>query len=316
MHLLFLELRLLIVYVISNARVLAGIVALCCQSLPRLSGQAGAGQQDATREVTLSGAINPRIRPEDDRGPVEVGRKLSQLGLVFRRTPEQRAALDQFLEELQDPSSPHFHKWLTPEEFGDRFGASAEKLNRVVDWLRSEGFVVASTARGLGWIVFSGTVFQVQKSFHTEIHHYQVGGKMHYAPAIPPSIPADLVDLVAGIHGLDDFFLEPAGHPHPLATESDGSHALAPGDIDTIYSLPGLPTAGTGLTIAVVGASVVNLSDIQQFRKMFQLSANDPKLFLAGDDPGTVSAAMLEADSDIEWAGGVAPAASAREARA
>ena len=170
--------------------------------------------------------------------------------------------------------------------------------------------MVASTGRGRGWVVFSGTVSQVEKSFHTEIHHYQVGGKTHYAPAILPSIPADLADLVEGIRGLDDFFLEPVGHPHPLATESNGTHALAPGDVSIIYNLPGPATTGSGLTIAVVGASAVELSDIRQFRKMFQLPANDPKLVLAGDNPGTVSAAMLEADSDIEWAGGIAPAAS------
>ncbi len=258
----------------------------------------------------MSGAINPRIRLQDDRGPVETGLRLSQLNLEFRRTPEQRAALDRLLAELQDPSSPNFHKWLTPQEFGARFGASAENLNRVVEWLRSEGFEVTSTGRGRSFIFFSGTVLQVQNNFHTEIHRYQVGGKTHYAPAIPPSIPADLADLVAGIRGLDDFVLETSGHAHPLSTESNGSHALAPGDISSIYNLPGLATTGTGLTIAVVGASAVDLSDIRQFRAKFQLPANDPKLVQAGDDPGTVSAAMLEADSDIEWAGGVAPAAS------
>jgi uncharacterized protein (TIGR03437 family) len=286
--------------------------------LPLLLAQFSTGSGEATGAVTLSGSVSPRIRPEDDRGPVEIGRKLSQLTLVFKRTPEQRAALDRFLKELQDPSSPNFHKWLTPEEFGERFGASTESVNRVGEWLRSEGFVVSSTSRGRGWIVFSGTVAQVQKSFHTEIHRYEVGGKAHYGPALPPSIPAELAGLVAGIRGLDDFFLEATRHPLPLTTESDGSHALAPGDIDTIYSLvpptyggiAAPPPAGMGLTIAVVGASQVDLSDIQQFRKMFQLPANDPTLVLAGDDPGTVSTAMLEADSDIEWAGGVAAGAS------
>jgi subtilase family serine protease len=257
----------------------------------------------------LNGVVNPRVRREDDSGPVETARKLSQLTLVFRRTPEQREALDRLLEELQDPSSSNYHNWLTPDEFGDRFGTSAENLNRAADWLRSEGFVVGSTGRSRGWIVFSGTVAQVQNSFHTQIHRYQVGAKEHYAPADPPSVPPEFGNLIGGIRGLDDFYPEPSIRLEPMATSSDGTHALAPGDIAVIYNLPMDGTTGKGQTIAVVGESVVDLADIRQFRNMFQLPPNDPKPVLAGDDPGVGrSGALQEADADLEWVGELPPA--------
>jgi hypothetical protein len=73
----------------------------------------------------LNSVITPRARHEDDRGPLESASKLSHLTLVLRRSPEQRAALDRLLEELQDPSSPNFHQWQTPEQFGQRFTSTA-----------------------------------------------------------------------------------------------------------------------------------------------------------------------------------------------
>ena len=88
-----------------------------------LFGQIGIERQQTAGTVLLGGALNPRARRADDRGPVERGRKLSHLTLVFKRSAEQTAALDRFLGELQDHSFPNYHKWLTPEDFGKRFGA-------------------------------------------------------------------------------------------------------------------------------------------------------------------------------------------------
>ena len=265
------------------------------------------GQTRTAGTVLLGGALNRRVRSADDRGPVEVGRKLPHMTLVFKRNPEQRAALDRLLRELQDHSSPNYHKWLTPEEFGARFGPSGADLKEAADWLRSEGFTVESTARGRGWIVFSGTVAQAQNAFHTEIHGYQVGARAHFAPAVAPSIPARFETLVGTIRGLDDFYFEPTKRTRPLYTAADGTHALAPGDLGWIYDFqPG----GYGQTIAVVGESEVDLADIRQFRSIFQLPPNDPQTILAGDDPGTDPSALQEADADLEWAGAVAPNAT------
>jgi uncharacterized protein (TIGR03437 family) len=272
-----------------------------------LFGQLRNDLPPAEGTVTLGGAINPRARHEYDRGPVERERKLSHMTLVFKRSTEQRAALDRFLEELQAESSPNYHQWISPEEFGERFGASAENLQEAGDWLRSKGFMVESTARGRGWIVFSGTVAQVEGAFQTRIHRYQVGAKVHFAPALAPTIPARFEKFVSTIRGLDDFYLEPSKRPMPRYTGSDGTHALAPGDLAVIYDFQ---PYGEGQSIAVVGESDIDLADLRQFRSTFQLPANDPQLILAGDDPGTDASGLLEADSDLEWVGAVAPNAN------
>ena len=139
-------------------------------------------------------------------------------------------------------------------------------------WLRSGGFTVEYQARGRNWIAFSGAAGQVQTAFHTQIHRYRVAGKMHFANATEPSIPAALEPVVLAVQGLDDFGPEssprrpPAPLDNPDYTSSSGIHSLTPGDIATIYDLNPLYSRGidgSGQTIAVIGQTEIDLSDIE-----------------------------------------------------
>jgi uncharacterized protein (TIGR03437 family) len=283
-------------------------ILLCLSPLPAQVGPR-AWQPDSGDTVALKGSVNPRARLENDRGAVEPGKRLPYVTLSIRRSDSQQAALDRLLQEQQDPSSPNLHKWLTPEQFGERFGASQDDLDKLANWLRAQGFVVLSTSRTKSWIVFSGTAGQVRSAFHTEIRRYEVGGKMHFAVAAPPSIPAEFEGLVGGIRGLDDFYPEPPHRWQPMYTAANGTHDLAPSDVTTIYGLSEYQTSGTdtGQSIAIVGDSTVNLADISQFRTTFSLPANTPETVLVGENPGEdASGGMLEAEADLEWAGAIA----------
>ena len=83
-----------------------------------------------------------------------------------------------------------------------------------------------------------------------------------------------------------------------------------PGDFATIYNVQPLYQAGTdgsGQTIAIVGASNINIQDVRDFRSVFGLPAKDPQVVLNGPDPGMLDPlAEGEADLDVEWAGAVA----------
>jgi subtilase family serine protease len=117
------------------------------------------------------------------------------------------------------------HRWLTPEEFADRFGISRNDIAAAADWLRSQGFAVGKVARSRSWIVFSGTARQAEDAFHSEIHRYSLEGKDHFANATEPSIPAPLAEVVSGVDGLDDFLPETV---EPQMTSATGVHTLAP----------------------------------------------------------------------------------------
>jgi len=162
-------------------------------------------QIDVGRTAAVGGKTLRFAGPSGDIGRVEASFPLTGITLTLERSPAQQADLDQLLAAQQNPRSPHFHQWLTPEQFADRFGASRGDLGQIQQWLRAAGFKVDYTARSRTYLRFSGTAQQVQNAFHTEIHRYSTGGNTHYANAGSLSVPAALADLVAGVSGLDDF---------------------------------------------------------------------------------------------------------------
>lgn len=268
---------------------------------------------DDSRRVTVPGNITPRIASAVDQGPVDPSMEIPFITLVLMPSAAQQADLDHLLAQLQDPSSPNYQAWLSPEQYADRFGVSQPDIDKIVAWLAQHGLAVKSVARGRGAIAFGGNAGQIEAAFGVELHRYLAGGEPHYANAADPSIPAAFQGVVLGIHALNDFRLKPRGL-HPRYDTSQG-HVLAPDDIATIYNIAPLYDAGIngkGQTIAVAGQTDLEMSDIEQFRSYFGLPANNPTVLLVpgSPDPGTNAGDLQEADLDLELSGAVAREAS------
>ncbi|MBZ5674638.1 MAG: S8 family serine peptidase [Acidobacteriia bacterium] len=270
--------------------------------------------------MALRGNVHPNANPLFDAGPVDPLMKLDHVLVMLKPSAAQQADLDQLLAEQQDRSSRNYHAWLTPEQFGDRFGASPNDVGQVVSWLQSEGLAVDEVSRARTWIWFSGTAGQMRAALRTEIRRYNVAGELHFANSTEPSVPAAIEPFVIGIQGLDDFLprsrqsVRALNSVAPQFTSSLGNHFLAPDDFATIYNLKPLYAAGydgSGQRIVVAGQSTVDLADIRTFRNLYGLPQNDPQIVLVPGsvDPGKTSA-MGEAALDIEWAGAVARKAS------
>ena len=271
---------------------------------------------DAQR-IPFPGAVSPRALAAQDLGLVAADQVLPAVTLRFNLSAAQSAALDQLLASQQNPASPQYHQWLTPEQFADRFGLSQSDVQTVSDWLRSQGLTITALSRSRTYITVSGTAAQVQAAFQTPIHQVQTNGNLHFANLSAPKLPASIAKIVGTITGLDDFRLKPHNHAHtepaPRFTSSvSGNHFIAPGDFYTIYDVNPLlknSVDGTGVTIAVMGQADLSLADVAAFRSASGLAAKAPTVQLVGPDPGTPTKpdATIEAQLDVEWAGAVAP---------
>jgi uncharacterized protein (TIGR03437 family) len=260
---------------------------------------------DPQQTFILKSQSDPRAQPRYDIGKLDPSTKLGYLALLLKPSAE----LDQFVRDQQEPASANYHRWITPEQFADRFGLSKSDIGKLTSWLESQGLTVNDVARGRHWITFSGTADQVSHALRTEIHRYQADGKTHFANATAPSIPAAFQDVVSGIRGLTDFGLKPLNLRALPEADLGDSHYLAPDDVATIYDITPLFNAGisgAGQKLVVVGQTDIDVTDIQEFRAQFNLPANDPQLVLYGTDPGTSYGDLPEADLDIEWSGSVA----------
>ena len=198
-----------------------------------------------TKLVTLAGNTRPEANARYDRGAVADTFRMDHMFLQLRRSPQAEQALQQYIEQQNDPKSPNYHHWLTPQEIGQRYGLAPEDMATITGWLRSHGFTVNLVYPNGMVIDFSGTAGEVRKAFHTSIHRLDVDGSQHIANMSDPLIPAALAPAVVGIVSLNDF------RPHPMHTKmktdfSPGGtcgplgapcEKVVPADLATIYNL-------------------------------------------------------------------------------
>jgi hypothetical protein len=283
---------------------------------------------DDARLTVLRGNTHPLALARYDRGTATPSLPMDRMLLVLKRSPEQHAALLRLLDEQQDKSSPSYHKWLTPEQFGKQFGPADSDIQVVTAWLETHGFQIGQVSKGRTVIEFSGTAAMVQEAFHTAIHNYVVGAEPHWANASDPQIPSALAPVVAGVWTLHNFLkkpllmmsserfplIHPAGSNKPLATSSSGHHFLTPGDYAVIYGINPVyqaGTNGTGVTIAVVGRTDFNISDIFDFRNILGLPFPSISFAFDGPDPGNLGGGEeAEAVLDVTWSSSIAPNAN------
>jgi subtilase family serine protease len=290
------------------------------------------GTIDSSHLVALKGNVSLLARPQFDQGPVDGSRSM-HVTLLFLSTMEQQQELKTLLAEQQDRKSPQYHKWLTVPEYADQFGLSKGDIAKISAWLQAQGFKVTYVANGRNFISFSGTASQVESVFKTQIHNFNQNGKMHFANATSPMIPAALTGIVGGFRGLHDFLPHPMLRQRPNYTFQDGANtenALAPGDIATIYNINPLYSAspainGSGVNVVIAGQSDIYLADINYFRGDFGLtqltgcSTNSSGIITSGPcsggnfrevwtdgDPGVSNGDLSESDLDIETVSGVA----------
>jgi uncharacterized protein (TIGR03437 family) len=272
------------------------------------------GALENRQHVALNGVRNPRISRLSDEGAVPSTDRIQGMSLRFKPSAKQQAALEQLLEEQQNPASPQYHSWLSPEEFADRFGLSANDYTRVSDWLTSQGFQIDSAARSRTHITFSGTAGHARRAFGADIHRFHVDGRPRYATVTEAHVPTELAPLIYTLRGLDDLPSESRGQVRPAINRQDASHALGPGDLWTIYNIKPLLDKGydgTGQKIVVAGKSALRLADLRAFRDLFGLPQNDPRVILVPGfpDPGE-NEEFLEVTSDVELVGSIARKAS------
>jgi len=270
---------------------------------------------DSRRTVPLPGSTHARIRQARDRGRVAADLMMDRAILALKSSPEQKADLEALLAAQQDPSSPQYHQWLTPKEFGERFGVSGEDVSVVRKWLETYGLHVDHVAESGRDIEFSGTARQIERAFSTEIHQYDFNGEPHVANATDISIPRALAGTVSGVVSLHDFVSKPKLQRFRSVPNYTfgGRHAMVPYDFAVIYDLAPLWSQGfdgTGQTIAIAGRTNINVNDVATFRSMYGLPDSTLEVIVNGTDPGVVNEDEEgEADLDVEWAGAVAKGA-------
>ncbi len=140
------------------------------------------------------------------------------LHLVFGLTHPKLAEEEQFLQDLQDPKSPNFHKYLTAGQWNARFAPSAEDEQAVVDWAQSNGLLVTGRFADRLIVDVDGTSENVEKAFAIKMNNYQLAGAIKISNDRDPVIPSQLTNVLHSISGLNSIqrlHTSRGGSPNP-----------------------------------------------------------------------------------------------------
>ena len=297
--------------------------------LSQSSVQTAASVMDEKHLTTLHGTVHALARPEFDLGAVANDFPVQRMLIMLKRPAEREAARQRFLRQVHTLGSPIFHQWMSPEKYGEQFGARDEDIQTVMAWLLAHGFSVPRVTASKTMIEFSGTAGQVSEALHTQIHQYSAAGRSFYANDREISIPEEISSRIRNFAPLNTFplasYVAQSGKAK-LVRAADGAapvftttannapfYAVAPEDFSTQYDLGPVYAAGTngsGETIGIIGTTNINLALVNAYRELFNVPGDNTQIVVDGEDPGDGIGPNVEALLDVELSGAIAPNAT------
>jgi len=178
------------------------------------------------------------------------------IGLPLRNAAE----LDVLLQQLYDPASRNYHRYLMMEEFTERFGPTEADYQALIDFVQTNGLAVTRTYPNRLILSVAGAVADIQRTFNVTLRVYPhpTEARNFYAPDVRPTVATTIPIL--DVSGLDDYFLprpnsvrRPAGVPGSATPKvgSGPSGSYRGYDFRTAY-VPGTSLTGTGQNIGLL----------------------------------------------------------------
>ena len=200
-------------------------------------------------------AGHPQVLPGLARAPL-LGRLPGEtrLGVAVVLAARNPDGLSRLIAAQADPASPEYLRYLTPEEFGRRFGASEADCQALADYLRLEGLQVTQTSPSRLCILAQGTASQMERAFDVRLNRYLWDGREAFANDRTPSLPANLGAELLSVEGLTNALR--------LRSFDGGNPPFTPRAISRIYNLRALHEAGfNGAGQAIAIYSLCDFSD-------------------------------------------------------
>jgi len=234
------------------------------------------------------------------------------IGLPLRN----REALTNFLHDLYDPASPSYHQYMTPPQFTEKFGPTPADYQAVIVFAQSNGLTVLQTHGNRTLLDVSGSVADIEKTFHVHLRQYQhpTETRTFYAPDSEPSV--DLATPLLGITGLDNFVIP---HPQSLwASKRNPAQPLAGSAPDGNYwgkdfraaYVPGTTLTGAGQKVGLFELDGFYSSDVATYESDAGLPGVAPTSLLVDGASGVPGSDNAEVALDIEMAVSMAPGLS------
>ncbi len=221
-------------------------------------------------------------------------------------------ALTNLLQSLYDPASPEYHRYLTPLQFNEMFGPTAQDYETVSRFATGNGLKIVAARDSRMVLDVSGKVTDIERAFHVHLLSYRhpTEDRSFYAPDVEPSLDADLPLL--DVIGLSDYVM-----PRPMVRLKQGSYkpvSASGSQADGYYLgsdfrnayVPGVTLTGAGQTVGLLELDGYYSNDIVSYENLAKIPIVPLKNIVLGYN-GPPGSGVVEVSLDIEMAVAMAP---------
>src|SRR6266851_5284208 len=167
---------------------------------------ANAAQNSGSTNYSFTGNTPGFIKKATDLGSAD---PTTVISVTVWLTLHNEAQLDQLVRQQNQKGSPNFHKWITQDSFNAAFSPTAQEVKSVQNFLTAHGLSVLAVAENNFYVKVQGTIGDIEKAFHVNIHNYNLNGQTYRSNTGDPNINDASGAHVAAISGMDDFGFQP-----------------------------------------------------------------------------------------------------------
>ncbi|MDQ4502875.1 S53 family peptidase [Sinomonas sp. ASV322] len=102
-------------------------------------------------------------------------------------------------DAVSTPGSASYGQFLAPQQWIDTYAPTQATLDATVAWLKAQGMTITGIPDSRLYVVFRGTVNQINAAFNTVEQSYSFQGQTLIGPATAPSVPAELGDAIQSV---------------------------------------------------------------------------------------------------------------------
>ncbi len=227
------------------------------------------------------------------------GDEMIEVSVIVK--PKTRAAI---------PSARGVH--VSRQEFAAMYGADNADVDKIKQLAEQYGLKVTEVSLDRRTVKLGGTAANMMRAFDVRLDRYENEGQPYRARTGAVKLPADLVDSVEAVLGLDN---RPQAKPHFRLHSGGGGEGVSysPPQVAQLYQFP-TDVDGTGQTVGIIelGGGYTPSSLATYFSG---LQINPPTVVSVSVDNATNSPTNAgsedgEVQLDIEVVGAIAPGAT------
>jgi subtilase family serine protease len=271
--------------------------------------------------------LSPLVAKSTLLGPVDTNR---EIGVTLSLPLSDSQGVADFVRHVSTQGDPLFRRYLTPQQFAERFGGNAADYAYLKSWAAANGLRVSHESVSRMNLTVRGSVSQFEKLFNTQLNHYRSpDGEEFYSAGVQPTVPAEIVSKISGVIGLTESKMvtpmvrvakKLGGNPPSPAevatpdtaggTGPGGSYS--PADLRTVYNIPTFGNLNPSAVAAVFEQGGYNQADVTKYFTYNGLPAVKVTPVSVDGSPTDVqdSNVELEAVLDIDMIVGINPAIS------